>query len=80
MKWLPPPSVPSWCTQLDFLPMRFSMPRMLAEDLLQLASGTALAACERASRSLVLAEADRHVARDLVEDLLQRLLVELIRR
>ena len=50
MKWLPPPSVPSWCTQLDFLPMRLPMPPCLPRIF---CSGfwNALAACERASRS-----------------------------
>ncbi len=26
MKWLPPPSVPIWFTQLELRPMRLSMP------------------------------------------------------
>ena len=61
MKWLPPPSVPSWCTQLEFLPMRLSMPGCFCEDRLQIL-------LERLRRIgariavVVLAEAHRHVA------------------
>ena len=80
MKWLPPPSVPSWCTQFECLPMRLPMPRVLAEDLVQAGFWNALAACERASRSPCCPNPTGTSRDDLVEDLVQRRFVQLVGR
>ena len=77
MKWLPPPSVPSWCTQLECLLQRLSIPGCFSKILVSCFWNRFAASRARLAVG-VLAEADRHVAADLREELLQRGFVELV--